>query len=76
MEGSIYEFPHNNNVPHIVEGKNLETLIFASVQTLNPSNKKCGKKEVFRLVQKSVENEVTKEIFEERLDALVKKVIP
>ena len=53
----------------------METLIVASVQTLNPSNKKCGKEEVFRLVQQSVESEVTKEIFEERLSALVKKVI-
>ena len=27
MEGSIYEVPHNNNVSHIVEGKDLGTLI-------------------------------------------------
>ena len=71
MEGSIYEVPHNNNVPHIVEGKDLETLIVASIQTLKRNNKKCGKEEVFHLVQESVESEVTKEIFEERLDALV-----
>ena len=72
MEGSIYEAPHNNNVPHIVEGKDLETLIVASVQTLKRNNKKCGKEEVFRLVQESVESEITKEIFEERLDAFRK----
>ena len=71
MEGLIYEVPNNNNVPHIVEGKDLETLIVASIQTLKRNNKKCGKEEVFRLVQESVESEVTKEIFEERLDALV-----
>ena len=71
MEGSIYEDPHNNNVPRIVEGKDLETLIVASIQTLKRSNKKCGKEEVFRLVQESVESEVTEEIFQERLDALV-----
>ena len=71
MEGSIYRVPNNNNVPHIVEGKDLETLIVASIQTLKRNNKKCGKEEVFRLVQESVESEVTKEIFEERLDALV-----
>ena len=71
MEGSIYEVPHNNNVPHIVEGKDLETLIVASIHTLKCNNKKCGKEEVFHLVQESVESEVTKEIFEERLDALV-----
>ena len=43
MEGSIYEVPHNNNIPHIAEGKDLETLIVASIQTLKRNNKKCGK---------------------------------
>ena len=71
MEGSIYGVPHNNNAPHIVERKDLETLTVASIQTLKRSNKKCGKEEVFRLVQESVGSEVTKEIFEEWLDALV-----
>ena len=70
MEGSIYKVPHNNNVPHIVEGKDLGTLIVASIQTLKRNNKICDK-EVFRLVQESVESQVTKQIFEERLDALV-----
>ena len=70
-EGSVYVVLHNNNVLHIVKGKDLETLIVASIQTLQRSNKKCGKEEVFHLVQESVEGEVTKEIFEERLDALV-----
>ena len=74
MEGSIYEVPHNNNVPHIVEGKDLETLIVASIQTSKRNNKKCGKEEVFHLVQESVESMVTKKIFEERLDALVERI--
>ena len=62
---------HNNNVSDIAEGKDLETLILASVETLKRNNKKFGKEEVFRLVQESVESEITKEIFEELLDALV-----
>ena len=65
MEGSIYEVPHNSNVPHIKEGKELENLIVASIQTLKRNNKKGGKEEVFHLVQEFVESEVTKEIFEE-----------
>ena len=70
MGRSIYEVPHNDNVPHILEGKNLKTLLVASIQTLKHNSKKCGK-EVFHLVvQEYVESEVTKEIFEE-LDALV-----
>ena len=54
MEGSIYEVPHNNNVPQIAEGKKLETLIVASIQILKHNNKKCDKEEVFYLVQESV----------------------
>ena len=54
-----------------LEGKDLETLVFTSIQTLKRNNKKCGKEEVFDLVQESVESEVTKKIFEERLDALL-----
>ena len=54
MEGSVYEVPRNNNVPHIVEGKKLETLIVASIQILKHNNKKCDKEEVFCLVQESV----------------------
>ena len=37
---------------------------------LKAQNKKCGKED-FRLVQESVKSEVTTEIFEERLDALI-----
>ena len=71
MEGSIYEVPLNNNVLLIVEGKDFETLTVALTETLKHNNKKCDKEDVFRLVQESVENEVTKKIFEEWLDALV-----
>ena len=48
-----------------------ETLIVPSIQTLKCNNKKCGKEEVYHLRQESLESDVTKEIFEERLDALV-----
>ena len=67
MEGSIYDVPHNNNVPQ----KDSETLIIASVQTLKRNNKICGKKEVLRLVKQSVKSKITKKISEERLVALV-----
>ena len=44
MEGSVYGVPHIDEVPHIVEGKDLEALIVSSIQTLKRNNKKCGKK--------------------------------
>ena len=40
MERSIYEVSHNNNVPYVVEEKDLETLLVVSIQTLMRNNKK------------------------------------
>ena len=66
------ENPDLEEGPHIIEGRDLETLIVASIGTLKRSNKKCGKEEVLHLVQESVDSEVTKEHFEELLDKLIK----
>ena len=46
-------------VPHILEGRGLETLIVASIETLKRNNKKSDKEEVLHLVQESVDSEVT-----------------
>ena len=51
------------DVPHIAEGRDLETVIVASIQTLKRNNKKRGKKEVLYLVQESLNGEVTDRIF-------------
>ena len=40
----IVEIPNLEGVPHIVEGRDLETLIVASIQTLKRNNKKRGKR--------------------------------
>ena len=64
------EIPDLEEVPHIIEGRDLETPIVASIETLKRSNKKCGKEEVLHLVQESVDSEVTKEHFEELLEEL------
>ena len=66
------EIPDLGEVPHIIEGRDLETLIIASIETLKCNNKKCGKEEVLHLVQESVDSEVTKGHFEELLDKLIK----
>ena len=47
-------------VLHIIEGRDLETLIVALIETLKRNNKKCGKEKVHHLVQESVDSEVTK----------------
>ena len=45
----------------------LETFIMASIQALKRSNKKCGKDRVFKLVNNSLEKEISKEMFESLL---------
>ena len=52
----IAERPDLEEVPHMVEGRDLKTLIAASIETLKRSNNKCGKEEVLHLVQESVDN--------------------
>ena len=66
------EIPDLEEVPHIIEGKDLETLIVASIETLKHNNKKCGKEKVLHLVQESVGSEVKKVHFEELLDKVTK----
>ena len=45
----------------------------ASIQTLKPSNNKCGKDEVFELVNNSLQKEPSREIFESLLYWLTEK---
>ena len=66
------EIPDLEEVPHIIEETDLETLIVASIETLKRNNKKCGKEEVLHLVKESIDSEVTKEHIEELLDKLLK----
>ena len=66
------EIPDLEEVLHVIEGRDLETLIVASIETLKCSNKKCGREEVLHLVQESFDSEVTKEHFKELLDKLIK----
>ena len=68
----IAEIPDLEEVPYMVEGRDLKTLIVTSTETLKRSNKKCGKEKVLHLVQKSVDNEITKEHLEELLNKLRK----
>ena len=59
--------------PENMLNEELETLIMASMQTLKCSNKKCGKDEVFELVNNSLEKEISREIFESLLYRLTEK---
>ena len=69
----IAEIPDLEEVPYMVEVRDLKTLIVASIETLKRTNKKCGQEEVLHLVQESVDNEITKGDLEERLNKLIKR---
>ena len=65
-----YSFLEEESVhvpPKNMLNEKLETLIMASIETLKCSNKKCGKDEVFELVNNSLEKEISREIFESLL---------
>ena len=57
----------------LISGKALETLITASVRTLKRGNKKCGRKEVLKLVNHTLCNEIFKDLFNETLVNLIEK---
>ena len=49
---------------HFVNDKDLEILVIASVKTLKRGNKKCGREEVYRLVNDSLNKNITREAFD------------
>ena len=57
--------------PDHINNKDLETLIIASIQTLKRAKQKCGKEEVFNLVIDSINDDISKEMFENILMQLI-----
>ena len=55
----------------LVDEKELGILIIATIAILKRKNKKCGPKEVFKLVKDSIETGLTKENFNECLGQLI-----
>ena len=49
----------------------LALLIKTSIQTLKRKKKKCGRKEVFNLVNESIEYKISLETFNETLNSLI-----
>ena len=56
---------------HFVNDKDLEILVIASIQILKRGNKKCGREEVYRLVNDSLNKDITREAFELILNSVV-----
>ena len=57
--------------PKNIERKELETLIVASMETLKRQKMKCGIDEVRKLVQDSLEENISQESFDKTLQRLI-----
>ena len=57
-------------IPNVIDGKEIEVLITASIETLKRQKSKCGKDKVFKLVKDTIEN-ITRKIFGETIDSLI-----
>ena len=64
-----------NSTPNHIEDNEIETLIIASISTLKKSSKKCGRSEVFDLVQTSLNTDITRETFDELLQNMVESKV-
>ena len=60
-----------NSTPNHIEYNETEMLIIASISTLKRSSKRCGRNEVFDLVQTSLNTEITRKTFDELLQNMV-----
>ena len=60
-----------NGTPNHIEDNEIEMLIITSISTLKRSSKKCGRNEVFDLVQTSLDTDIARETFDELLQNVV-----
>ena len=58
-------------IPNIINDKEIEVLIIASIETLKPRKSQCSKDEVSKLLKDTIEENITRKIFGETLDSLI-----
>ena len=56
-------------IPNIIDDKEIELLIIASNETLKRQKSKYGKDEVSKLVKDTIEENITRDIFDKTLDS-------
>ena len=54
-------------IPNTIDDKEIELLIIAWIETLKRQKSKCGKDEVFKLVKDTIEENITRDIFDKVL---------
>ena len=52
-------------IPNIIDDKEIEVFIIALIETLKRQKSKCGKGKVFKLVTDTIKENITREIFDE-----------
>ena len=63
-------------ISNIIDDKEIEVLIIASIETLKSQESKCGKDEVLKLVKNMIEENITRDIFNKTLDSLIESFLP
>ena len=58
-------------IPNIIDDKEIEVLIIASNDTLKRQKNEYGKDEVSKLVKDAIEENITRDIFDKTLDSLI-----
>ena len=73
MENTTYSnlVKITEEAPRNIDHKELETLIVASIETLKRQKMKCGIDEVCKLVQDSLEENISRESFDKTLQLLI-----
>ena len=61
----------NETNNHFANDKDLKILVIASIQTLKRGNKKCGREEVYRLANDSLNKDISREVFELILNSMI-----
>ena len=64
-----------NSIPHHIEDNKIEMLVIESLSTLKRSRKKCGRNEVFDLVQTSLDTDINHETLDELFQNMVESKV-
>ena len=59
------------STPNHIEDNEIETLIIASISSLKRSGKRCGRNDVFDLVQTSLDTDIPQKIFDKLYQNMV-----
>ena len=68
----MYNNCTTEEIPNIVDNKEIEVLTAALIEALKHQKSKCGKDEASKLVKDIIQENITREFFAKSLDSLIK----